>query len=108
MKSLLQCRADRLFAEPACPLCHSHKVASFRCDEVSRPKDSEATPALIGNHTFAADIKAGVAFYCGAELVIDEKDRVTSHRHCTLAMRNAVDEIESEGELLFDEQGEAA
>ncbi|MDW5313758.1 hypothetical protein [Rhizobium sp. PL01] len=108
MKTLLQCRADRLFAEPACPLCHSHKVASYRCDEVTRHRDTESTPALIGSHTFASGVKAGISFYCGAELVVDENDRVTSHRPCTLAMRKAAEEIESEGKMLFDEQEEAA
>lgn len=74
----------------------------------TRPRDTEGTPALIGNHTFNPDDKAGVRFYCGAEFSIDEHDRVVSRVPCTLAMRNAVEEIESEGELLFDEQGEAA
>jgi len=100
MKSFLQCKIDRLMAQRTCPLCNSHKNGSYNRAEVDE--------GLIGTFAPNPDDLAAIKFFCGAELSIDEDERVRSRCPCTFAMRDGVDAIASDAELTFEDQEQAA
>lgn len=92
MKTLLEAKAFRLAEQYRCPLCGSHRRLSYWAPEHFPSADAALDVNVTGRHSLQwtpnPDDKAAVAFECGAEISIDNLDKIVSRVPCTLAMTN--------------------
>jgi len=107
--TLLEAKAFRLAEQHRCPLCGSHRAHSFWSSEHfpggETKLDLSCEPL---SWTPNPDDKAAVAFECGAELSIDDRDNIVSRVPCTLAMANETALMETDALDAFDDQEQAA
>ena len=102
MKTLLQCKADRLFRQAVCPVCKSHKTGAYRA--AGHFEHAVETPGFVPN----PDDKAAVRYFCGAELSIDENDTIINRIPCGMAMANEADGMDIDANTAFEMQEKAA
>ncbi|MFK0330882.1 hypothetical protein ACIQUB_07140 [Rhizobium sp. NPDC090275] len=102
MKTLLQCRLERLKEQDGCPLCSAPLQESYF--------DKKFFPDEEGDDGYQAnmDDKAAFRFECGSEFSIDEDDQVISRIPCTMANVTAASLIESDGDGYYEDQEDAA
>lgn len=112
MTTLLEAKAFRLAEQSRCPLCGSFRRLSFWSPEHFPSADAALDINVTGRHSLhwtpSVDDKATIAFECGAEISIDDKDNIVSRAPCTLAMANETALMETDALDAFDEQDEAA
>lgn len=108
MKTQLQCRADRLFAQATCPNCRAHKTGSYRAQELRRSTDTADTPSTIGAVNHLAGDLAVVRYYCGCEIALDEKVEMVGRMPCAFAMMRLLEGLEAEADHFFEGQEKAA
>lgn len=100
MKTLLTYKAERLFSQEKCPICASHKVASYRAEELLEP------PIALPYPPPHEGVKANVKFYCGAEFSIDTSDRIVASKPCALSATREADDMDIDAHVRFEQRHE--
>lgn len=102
MKTLLDCKVERLFAQPKCAQCGSHKTRTYRCAELL---EGVAALPYAPPHP---GCRALVRFYCGATFSIDDLDHIVAAAPCSLATAHEADAMNIDADTDCELQEQAA